>query len=183
MGIISRRLAYVKRNLQTIHPRVIALKRACDLIPDTSFGEARAALYRLAGFDVGPHCNFASWIEMWGGKPPHTQVSIGRFVFINRGVKIDTNARVEIGDNVSIGPGAALLTTSHVSSPERRAGPHVCAPIKIGHGAWIGTNAVILLGSVVPPFGLVPANGLWTRTGLTDAVRMAERTAQLMERR
>jgi len=181
MELLARRLDYVRRNLRTIHPRVIALRRTCGLIPDDAFGEVRAGMYRLAGFDVGKHCNFATWIEIWGSKSPHLQLKIGNFVFINRHVKIDTGARVEIEDNVSIGPGVSLLTTSHLSSSERRAGPHFCAPIKIGKGAWIGTNAVILPGAVIPPFGLVPANALWTKTGLTDGVRAATRSPATLE--
>jgi maltose O-acetyltransferase len=92
-----------------------------------------------------------------------TQITIGAGCFINYDAILLDCASISIGNNVSIGPRAQLVTALHpVDDHEsRRAGWESAAPIVIGDNAWlaagvivcpavtVGENSVIGAGSVV----------------------------------
>ena len=92
-----------------------------------------------------------------------TQIAIGAGCFVNYDAIFLDCATITIGDNVSIGPRAQLVTALHpVDDHEsRRAGWESAAPILIGDNVWlaagvivcpgvtIGDNTVIGAGSVV----------------------------------
>jgi maltose O-acetyltransferase len=91
------------------------------------------------------------------------QIDIGAGCFINYDAILLDCAPITIGDNVSIGPRAQLVTALHpVDDYEaRRAGWESAAPIVLGDNVWlaagvivcpgvsIGANSVIGAGSVV----------------------------------
>ena len=100
------------------------------------------------------------------------QIAIGAGCFINYDAILLDCASITIGDNVSIGPRAQLVTALHpVDDYEaRRAGWESAAPIVLGDNVWlaagvivcpgvtIGANSVIGAGSVV--VGDIPAGVL-----------------------
>ncbi len=91
------------------------------------------------------------------------QITIGAGCFINYDAILLDCASITIGDNVSIGPRAQLVTALHpVDDYEsRRAGWESAAPIVLGDNVWlaagvivcpgvsVGANSVIGAGSVV----------------------------------
>jgi maltose O-acetyltransferase len=91
------------------------------------------------------------------------QIAVGAGCFINYDAILLDCASIIIGDNVSIGPRAQLVTALHpVDDYEaRRAGWESAAPIVLGDNVWlaagvivcpgvtIGANSVIGAGSVV----------------------------------
>ncbi|WP_414688861.1 sugar O-acetyltransferase [Mycobacterium sp.] len=91
------------------------------------------------------------------------QISIGVNCFVNYDAILLDCATITIGDNVSIGPRAQLVTALHpVDDHEaRRTGWESAAPIVLGDNVWlaagvivgpgvtIGANSVIGAGSVV----------------------------------
>lgn len=91
------------------------------------------------------------------------QITIGAGCFTNYDAILQDCASITIGDNVSIGPRAQLVTALHpVDDYEaRRAGWESAAPIVLGDNVWlaagvivcpgvgIGANSVIGAGSVV----------------------------------
>lgn len=91
------------------------------------------------------------------------QIAVGAGCFINYDAILLDCASITIGDNVSIGPRAQLVTALHpVDDYEaRRAGWESAAPIVLGDNVWlaagvivcpgvtIGANSVIGAGSVV----------------------------------
>jgi maltose O-acetyltransferase len=91
------------------------------------------------------------------------QIAIGAGCFINYDAILLDCASITIGDNVSIGPRAQLVTALHpVDDYEaRQAGWESAAPIVLGDNVWlaagvivcpgvdIGANSVIGAGSVV----------------------------------
>jgi len=84
-------------------------------------------------------------------------VRIGNNTFINRRCIISPN--LTIGDNVSIGFGASLITNSHkIASSDQRAGEPIFPPIVIGDGCWIGANSTVL-GNVTIEKGTIIAAG------------------------
>jgi maltose O-acetyltransferase len=100
------------------------------------------------------------------------QIAVGARCFINYDAILLDCASITIGDNVSIGPRAQLVTALHpVDDYEaRRAGWESAAPIVLGDNVWlaagvivcpgvtIGANSVIGAGSVV--IGDIPAGVL-----------------------
>jgi len=108
-------------------------------------------LYRLAFF-----CPLNGWrvkMHRWRG------VNIGKNVYIGQHCVID-NAYPEyiyIEDNVSLAGGVTMLAHSN---PYAHFAPIVeskIAPILIKEGAWIGVNAIILLGVTVGIKSIVSA--------------------------
>jgi maltose O-acetyltransferase len=100
------------------------------------------------------------------------QIAVGAGCFINYDAILLDCASITIGDNVSIGPRAQLVTALHpVDDYEaRRAGWESAAPIVLGDNVWlaagvivcpgvtIGANSAIGAGSVV--IGDIPAGVL-----------------------
>ena len=100
------------------------------------------------------------------------QIAVGAGCFINYDAILLDCASITIGDNVSIGPPAQLVTALHpVDDYEaRRAGWESAAPIVLGDNVWlaagvivcpdvtIGAKSVIGAGSVV--IGDIPAGVL-----------------------
>ena len=67
-----------------------------------------------------------------------------------------------IGDNVLIGHNACLLTLNHNQDPEKRANL-LPAPIKIGNGAWLGSNVTVLPGVTIGDGAIIAANAVVTK--------------------
>ena len=57
---------------------------------------------------------------------------------------------VTIGDDVQIGPGVQLLTSTHpLEASLRRTGHESAPPITIGFGAWLGGGVIVCPGVTV----------------------------------
>ncbi|WP_175415881.1 acyltransferase [Curtobacterium sp. SGAir0471] len=70
---------------------------------------------------------------------------------------------IELGENVSVGPGATFLTSTHqVGGRDARAGSVVLAPIRVGSGAWIGARVVVLPGVTIGPGAVIAAGSVVT---------------------
>lgn len=113
------------------------------------------------------------------------QIAVGAGCFINYDAILLDCASITIGDNVSIGPRAQLVTALHPVDDHdaRRAGWESASPIVIGDNVWlaagvivgpgvtIGANSVIGAGSVVisdiPAHVLAAGNPCRVIRGLT----------------
>jgi maltose O-acetyltransferase len=104
----------------------------------------RVALLRSLGMqlhnlDFYPRCHFRS-----------TKLKVGKGTVINSDCHFGNDDWVEIGDYAGVAMNVTFLTAGHeVGSRECRAGQVTLAPIVVGHGAWIGANAVILPGVTI----------------------------------
>ncbi|MGA2521562.1 MAG: hypothetical protein ABSG81_12185 [Acidimicrobiales bacterium] len=73
--------------------------------------------------------------------------SVGSRVFVNTGCVILDCARVEIGDDVQVGPGVHLYAASHPLHPgARRSGLELAAPVTIGSDVWLAGRLVVCPG-------------------------------------
>ena len=82
-------------------------------------------------------------------------ITVGRDVFMNRNVSVTSLARVEIADGVTIANNVVIVDHDHSAD-----GGFVAAPVKIGRGAWIGANAVILKGVTVGEGAVIAAGAI-----------------------
>jgi len=77
-------------------------------------------------------------------------IFIGSRVFLNTNCVILDSARVEIGDDVQIGPGVHLYAVTHPLDPQvRRTGLEQAAPVTIGSSAWLGGGTIVCPGVTI----------------------------------
>jgi maltose O-acetyltransferase len=92
------------------------------------------------------------------------QTHIGRGCFLNYGVVALDVARIDIGDDVQIGPLVQLLTPTHPVEPEpRRAKWEAAEPIAIGDNVWLGGGAIVCPGVTIGADTVVGAGAVVTR--------------------
>ena len=145
-------------------PELLAARKACQrLLAEfnaTPAGDERSQhlLHQLIG-SLGEGSVVLPRLQCDYG----AQIAIGSGCFINYDAILLDCASITIGDNVSIGPRAQLVTALHPVDDyqARRAGWESAAPIVLCDNAWlaagaivcpgvrIGTNSVIGAGSVV----------------------------------
>lgn len=73
-------------------------------------------------------------------------LEIGNNVFINDSTKINVREYLHIGDDVIIGQNVLMYDHDHDYMSSNYKCEFKTAPITIGAGTWIGSNAVILKG-------------------------------------
>lgn len=119
----------------------------------------RAKLYSAAGAKLGRGVSIRRRVDVYG-----PALTLGDGVFINNHVTIQNAAPVAIGNDVLIGPRAAILTASHeIGTPAKRAAGNTTAPVTIGAGSWIGAGARILPGVTIGEGVVVGAGALVTK--------------------
>ncbi len=91
-------------------------------------------------------------------------IRLGRNVFINYHCVFLDCARIEIGDDVQIGPAVQLYTAQHPIDPaSRRKGLESASPIHIGNNVWIGGGAIILPGVTIGDDSVIGAGSVVVR--------------------
>jgi len=77
-------------------------------------------------------------------------IYVGENLYANFGcVLLDCN-KIEIGNNVKLGPHVQIYTAYHPTNPIlRNSGKELAAPISIGNNVWIGGNTVICPGVTI----------------------------------
>ena len=163
-----------------IHPRLIALNALAGLLPRHQASEARARLFALAGFRIGPGTRLAGVPKLNGGAALFSNLVIGRDSAIGSDCVFDLEEQIQIGDRVTISPGVMILTSTHeLDIREHRAGAVQRMPVRIGDGAWLGARCVILpgvtigAGAVVNPGSVVNKDVTpQTRVGGMPAVQI-----------
>jgi maltose O-acetyltransferase len=91
-------------------------------------------------------------------------IRIGARTFINYGATILDAAPVTIGDDVQLGPGVQLLTSTHpLEASRRRSGLESAEPITIGFSAWLGGGVIVCPGVTVADETVVGAGAVVTR--------------------
>jgi maltose O-acetyltransferase len=91
-------------------------------------------------------------------------IAVGARTFINFGcVFLDCN-RIEIAEEVQIGPGVHIYTATHpLDAERRRAGWEYALPVKIGAGVWLGGRAIVCPGVRIGENTVVGAGSVVTR--------------------
>ena len=127
-----------------------------NLFPQGAIGKrVRNIVYR---YGLGTRIGARSYLA-GGGYINGSQLAIGDECFINRGYYFDLTAPIRIGNRISIGTHAVLVTANHeIGDASRRAGAIDPQPIVIEDGAWIGTRVTILPGVTIGR-GAVVASG------------------------
>jgi len=101
------------------------------------------------------------------------KIVIGRGCSLNRGVFLDGLGPVILGNQVSIGMNALILTGSHeMGDPDKRAGALTSEAVRVEDGAWIGANAVVMPGITIGRGSVVGAGSVVMKDVAPNAVVM-----------
>lgn len=136
--------------------------------------EARRITFRLNS-QYWPQSDIIAMLSELTGEEVHESVKvfppfysdfgknlhIGRGVFINACCQIQDHGGVTIGDCSQIGHNVVLATLNHFLEPEKRRFTRP-APIRLGRGVWIGSNATILPGVTIGDYAVVAAGAVVT---------------------
>ncbi len=91
-------------------------------------------------------------------------IHVGDNFFTNYNVTILDIARVDVGDNVMIGPGVLISTVGHpLDLCGRRKRLAFAKPVKIGNDVWIGGNVTILPGITIGNNVVIAAGAVVTK--------------------
>jgi len=99
------------------------------------------------------------------------RLQTGRRCFVNRSCYLDLEGPIVLGDDVVIGHGSTLVTSSHeIGASRRRAGMVTGRRIDIEDGAWLGANVTVLAGVRIGRGAVIAAGAVVTRDVPPDVV-------------
>lgn len=117
----------------------------------------RIILLRLFGAKIGKHCAVRNSAKIW--QP--WNLELGDWAAISEDCDIYSADIIRIGDRSTISKGAFLCGASHdVTSPIMEL---TCAPITIGHDAWVASRSIILPGVSIGDGAVVAAGAVVTK--------------------
>lgn len=118
---------------------------------------------RVIGLDVGSGTLVYLGCYLWfygPGQVRRSPTRIGNNTVINRRCCLDVRGPLTIGDNVSISPEVAIITTQHLlDAPDF---PLDSREVVIEDNVWIGMRAMILPGSRIGRGAVVAAGAVVT---------------------
>ncbi|MET7420456.1 sugar O-acetyltransferase [Dactylosporangium sp. NPDC005555] len=92
------------------------------------------------------------------------QTSFGARAFANWGLVCNDVATITVGDDVQIGPGVQLLTSTHPLEPgPRRDKWEAAKPIVIGDNVWLGGGVIVCPGVTIGADTVVGAGSVVVR--------------------
>lgn len=99
-----------------------------------------------------------------------TNISVGRNFYANFNCTMLDCAKITIGDNVFLAPGAQLYTATHPLDAIERRSTECALPISIGDDVWIGGCAIVLPGVTIGSRVVVAAGSVVTKDVEDDVV-------------
>ncbi|MFE3755785.1 sugar O-acetyltransferase [Nocardia tengchongensis] len=148
-------------------PELVAERRRCGQLLDM-FNATRAgqdAQRRVLLEELLGALGEGSWIMPRFQCDYGHLIRLGRNSFLNYDAIILDCAPVTIGDDVSIGPRAQLLTALHPMEDHelRRQRWETAAPITIGDNVWLGGGVIVCPGVTIGSNTVVGAGSVVTR--------------------
>ncbi len=141
-------------------PELVAGRQACQRLIELFNAGQTQVLRQLLG-SLGEGSEILPRFQCDYG----TQIVIGAGCFINYDAIFLDCAPITIGDNVSIGPRAQLVTALHpVEDHEaRRAGWESAAPIVIGDNVWLAAGVIVCPGVTIGENTVIGAGSVVTK--------------------
>lgn len=141
-------------------PELVVSRRACQRLIELFNAGQTQVLRQLLG-SLGEGSEILPRFQCDYG----TQIDIGADCFINYDAIFLDCASITIGDNVSIGPRAQLVTALHpVDDYEaRRAGWESAAPIVIGDNVWLAAGVIVCPGVTIGDNSVIGAGSIVTK--------------------
>ncbi|QEU60679.1 hypothetical protein KDRO_D03730 [Kluyveromyces lactis] len=93
-----------------------------------------------------------------------SNITVGKNFYANFDCIMLDVCKIEIGDDVLLGPGVHIYTASHALDPiERSKGVEFGIPVKIGNRVWIGGNVTILPGVTIGDNAVIGSGSVITK--------------------
>lgn len=127
--------------------------------------EVRALLSELFGYTVPASLRVFPPLYADFGK----NITVGEGVFINACCHFQDHGGVTLGDDCQIGHNVVFATLNHGLLPEARRSTRP-APIVLGKGVWVGSNATILQGVTIGDNAIVTAGAVVTKDVPANAI-------------
>ena len=152
---------------QANDPDLVASRRACQRILDVlnatraDDDDRRHELLRELLGSLGEGSSIMPRFQCDYG----TYISIGAKSFLNYDAILLDCAPITIGDDVSIGPRAQLLTALHPIDDHvaRREGWELASPIVIGNNVWMGAAVIVCPGVTIGDNSVIGAGSVVTK--------------------
>jgi len=132
-----------------------------DVVSHLPSFRLRHTWYRALGVELGAGAGIHRSCYLWfygPGSLRRSGLRVGAYSRINRGVCLDARGPLDIGENVSVSPEVAILTTQH---DWRAPGfPLQSRGVLIEDHVWIGMRATILPGAVLRRGAVVAAGAV-----------------------
>jgi acetyltransferase-like isoleucine patch superfamily enzyme len=111
------------------------------------------------------------------------ELCIGDNVGLNTNCIIACHQRIEIGDDVMIGPNVCIYDHDHdFREPEGIvARKYYCKPVKIGNRTWIGANVVILKGAEIGKDCVIAAGSIVNGKIPDNSILIQKRESNIKE--
>ncbi|WP_029904428.1 sugar O-acetyltransferase [Prevotella sp. 10(H)] len=94
-------------------------------------------------------------------------IIIGNNFYANTGCKFFDEARIDIGDNVLLGPDVGIYTAIN---PVKEESVRPALPVVIGNDVWIGGGVIILPGVIIGDNALIIPGSIVTRNIPDNAI-------------
>lgn len=89
-------------------------------------------------------------------------IHLGENSFVNSGCHFQSQGGIWVGEGALIGHDVVIATLNHHFKPEERWMMD-SAPVRIGKGVWVGSNACILAGVTIGNYAVVAAGAVVTK--------------------
>jgi acetyltransferase-like isoleucine patch superfamily enzyme len=160
---LGARLATAVKDETAFDPRKVAMHALSSALPQFRFSRTRTALLRALGLRIGGQAGVLGPLHLTGSGDV-SLLRIGDRSYVSGPLHVDLGAEVFIGRDVRLGHDVMLLTFDHDIGPSHyRCGRLVAAPIRIGHGVWIGSRVIVLPGVSIGDGTVVAAGAVVTR--------------------
>lgn len=149
-------------NAFVAHVLNYATNRVVNHVP--SYTLRRAWYVRVMGVDIAPGAAVQLGCYLWSYGPRSNRrngTSIGARTIVNRGCCLDVRSGLRIGDDVSISPEVAILTTQH--DLNHRDFALQGRAVTIEDHVWIGMRAMVLPGVTIGRGAVVAAGAVVTK--------------------
>ncbi len=158
---IRRAMRALRNEFEFVNPRLALANLLASVLPALSFCRLRTAIYRAAGFRIGPRSLLFGKVEFTGPGRIQDRLRIGADTMINAHCYFDLSGAIVLGDRVSVGHHVRFVTAEHEVGPSTlRAGPMHPRDIKIGDGGWIAAGVMILPGVTIGASSVVAAGSM-----------------------
>lgn len=135
------------------------LRLTLKILPEFTFPNLVARIYRLIGYDVNKEARLFSSVKILG----EIELSIGAGTFIGANTFIaGGKSKIKIGDFCDISSNVQIITGTHEFNPNgiRMAGKGYSKDIIIGNGVWIGAGSIILGGVEIGDKAMIGAGSV-----------------------
>lgn len=119
-----------------------------------------------ARIEIGPHFRLLRFAVV-NTVLPGGRIVIGQWVHVGEGSMVTAGERIEIGDDVIVGPQTIIVDADHgyedINRPIRVQGLATTKPIRIEQDVWIGGHVNVLKGVTIGRGAIIGAGSTVTQ--------------------